>query len=170
MARAISPPRWVAIGRLASYNTFGGVTTRRTAGDTTSHETDTGAEADEAARQAERQATRDNARRVLRASGVPEMLRSLNHAALKGRGTYEEYDSGILFKWGTGYTRRHIWVDVAGDAVRIRLREHLRCAAPVPLCDGEYHTFPPDTWGDRSIIEREIRRAYERPVAETSDD
>lgn len=120
--------------------------------------------------EAERQAVRENARRVLRASGVPEMLRTLNHAALKGRGTYEEYDSGVLFKWGSGYTRRHIWVDVAGDAVRIRLREHLRCQAPVPLCDGEYHTFPPEMWGDRSIIEREIRRAYERPVAETSDD
>lgn len=118
----------------------------------------------------ERRAVRDNARRVLRASGVPEMLRSLNQSALKGRGTYEEYDSGVLFKWGSGYTRRHIWVDVAGDAVRIRLREHLRCQAPVPLCDGEYHSFPPGTWGDRSIIEREIRRAYERPVAEASDD
>ena len=119
---------------------------------------------------ARRQATRDNARRVLRASGVPEMLRSLNREALKGRGAFEEYDSGVIFKWGTGYTRRHIWVDITGDAIRFRYREHLRCRAPIPICDGEYHTFPATAWGDRSIIEREIRRAYERPVAETSDD
>ena len=119
---------------------------------------------------ARRQAVRDNARRVLRASGVPEMLRSLNREALKGRGVFEEYDSGVIFKWGTGYTRRHIWVEVVDDAIRFRLREHLRCKAPVPLCDGEYHTFPPDTWGDRSIIEREVHRVYARPVAETSDD
>jgi hypothetical protein len=117
-----------------------------------------------------RQATRDNARRVLRASGVPEMLRSLNREALKGRGTFEEYDSGVIFKWGTGYTRRHIWVDITGDAIRFRYREHLRCHASIPICDGEYHTFPADAWGDRSTIEREIHRAYERPVAETSDD
>lgn len=119
---------------------------------------------------ARRRAVRANARRVLAASGVPEMLRSLNREALRGRGVFEEYDSGVLFKWGTGYTRRHIWVEVIGDAVRFRLREHLRCKAPVPICDGEYHTFPPATWGDRSVIEREVHRAYERPVAETSDD
>jgi hypothetical protein len=120
--------------------------------------------------EAQHRNVRDNARRVLRASGVPELLRSLNREALKGRGVFEEYDSGVIFKWGSGYTRRHIWVDVRGESVRFRLREHLRCRTPVPACDGEYHTFAPETWGDRSAIEREIRRAYERPVAEASDD
>jgi hypothetical protein len=119
---------------------------------------------------ARREAIRENARRVLRASGIPEMLRRLNHEALKGRGTFDEYDSGVIFRWGSGTTRRHIWVDVNGDAVRFRLREHLRCRAPVPACDGEYHTFRPETWGDRSLIEREVRRGYERPVAEASED
>jgi hypothetical protein len=127
----------------------------------------TGASLDDAAR---RQALRENARRVLRASGVPEMLISLNRTALKGRGTFEEYDTGVIFRWGTGYTRRHIWVDVSGDSVRFRLREHLRCRAPIPACDGEYHTFTPEMWGDRSAIEREIRRGYEHPVAESSED
>jgi hypothetical protein len=119
---------------------------------------------------ARRQAIRDNARRVLRASGVPELLLSLNRQALKGRGVFEEYDTGVIFKWGSGTTRRHIWVDVLGDAVRFRLREHLRCRAPIPSCDGEYHTFRPETWGDRSLIEQEVRRAYEHPVAEASED
>lgn len=119
---------------------------------------------------ARRAAIRENARRVLRASGIPELLRSLNREALKGRGVFDEYDSGVIFRWGNGATRRHIWVDVNGDAVRFRLREHLRCRAPVPLCDGEYHTFRPETWGDRSLIEQEIRRGYEHPVAETSED
>jgi hypothetical protein len=107
---------------------------------------------------------------MLRASGVPEILLALNRQALKGRGVFEEYETGVIFRWGSGPTRRHIWVDVAEDAVRIRLREHLRCRAPVPACDGEYHSFPPDTWGDRSVIEHEIQRAFERPVAETSED
>jgi hypothetical protein len=120
--------------------------------------------------EAARQARRDNARRVLRASGLPEMLRDLNRQALKGRGTFEEYDSGVIFRWGSGYTRRHIWVDVAGDTIRIRLREHLPCRAPVPACDGEYHSFSPALWADHALLERELRRAYERPVAETSED
>lgn len=117
-----------------------------------------------------RQAKRDHARRVLRASGVPEILLRLNREDLKGRGTFQEYDSGVILRWGSGYTRRHIWVDVSGESLRIRLREHLRCRAPVPACDGEYHSFTPDTWGDRSLVERELRRAYERPVAESSED
>jgi hypothetical protein len=119
---------------------------------------------------ATRQARRDHARRMLRASGVPELLLQLNRHELKGRGAFQEYDTGVIFRWGSGYTRRHIWVDVEGDAVRIRLREHLRCRAPVPACDGEYHSFTYESWGNRSLVEREIRRAYERPVAETSED
>jgi hypothetical protein len=120
--------------------------------------------------EARRQAVRDNARRVLRASGVPEMLRALNREALKGRGTFQEYDSGVIFRWGTGYTRRHIWIDVDGNTIRFRYRDHLPCRAPEPRCDGEYHTFPAHAWGDRAAIEREIRRAFERPVAEASED
>lgn len=116
------------------------------------------------------QAVRENAKRVLRASGVPELLRDLNRTVLRGRGMFDEYDTGVIFKWGSGTTRRHIWVDVLGDSVRFRLREHLRCRAPIPACDGEYHTFSPETWGDRSLIEREIRRGYEHPVAESSSD
>jgi hypothetical protein len=119
---------------------------------------------------ATRATRREHARRLMRASGVPELLLQLNRHELKGRGTFDEYETGVIFRWGSGYTRRHIWVDVAGEAVRIRLREHLRCRAPIPACDGEYHSFTAETWGDRTIVEREIRRAFERPVAETSED
>src|SRR5262245_13980419 len=61
----------------------------------------------------QRKVMRDNARRVLRESGVAEILQTLNKRALQGRGRFEEYDSGVLFKWGEKYTTRHIWVDVA---------------------------------------------------------
>jgi len=47
----------------------------------------------------QRKAMRDNARRVLRESGVAEILQTLNKHALQGRGRFEEYDSGVLFKW-----------------------------------------------------------------------
>jgi hypothetical protein len=117
-----------------------------------------------------RAAVRENARRVLRESGMAEMLQTLNRHALQGRGWFEEYDSGVIFKWGGGYTRRHIWVDIAGDTLRFRLLPHLKCAGPVPACDGEYHAFTPPMWRQRGALLRELNRNYEHPVAETSED
>jgi hypothetical protein len=119
---------------------------------------------------ADRAATRENARHVLRESGLAEMLQTLNRQGLQDRGWFEEYDSGVLFKWGTGVTRRHIWVDVSGDLLRFRLRPHLKCAAPVPRCDGEYHSLTPEMWRHRGAVLRELNRNYEHPVAETSED
>lgn len=117
-----------------------------------------------------RRATRDNARRVLQESGIASLLQTLNQHALQGRGWFEEYDSGVLFKWGAGYTRRHIWIDVAGDQLRFRLRPHLTCKAPVPACDGEYHSFTAATWKRPGALLRELNRNYEHPVAESSED
>ncbi len=118
----------------------------------------------------ERQEVRENAKRVIRESGIGEMLQTLNRNALQGRGWFEEYDSGVIFKWGSGYTRRHIWVDISGDRLRFRLRPHIACAAPVPVCDGEYHSFAPAMWRHRGAVLRELHRNYEHPVAETSED
>jgi hypothetical protein len=117
-----------------------------------------------------RQAKRENARRVLRESGIAEMMRTLNRNALQDRGNFVEYDSGVIFKWGHGSTMRHIWVDVAGETLRFRLRPHLPCAAPVPACDGEYHTFTPETWRIPGALLRELDRNYRHPVAEASED
>ena len=117
-----------------------------------------------------RKAVRENAKRVIRESGIGEMLQTLNRHALQGRGWFEEYDSGVIFKWGSGYTRRHIWVDIRGDQLRFRLRPHIACTAPVPLCDGEYHSFTPAMWQHRGAVLHELHRNYEHPVAETSED
>jgi hypothetical protein len=134
--------------------------------DATARDPDQRAESDAATRQM----VRENARRVLRESGVAELLQTLNRHALQGRGRFVEYDSGVVFKWGHGYTLRHIWVDVAGQTLRFRLRPHLRCAAPVPACDGEYHTFTRETWQIPGAVLRELDRNYQHPVAEASED
>ncbi|HET9111589.1 MAG TPA: hypothetical protein VFN78_12245 [Ktedonobacterales bacterium] len=120
--------------------------------------------------EARRRAVRENARRVLRESGAAEILQTLNRQALQGRGWFEEYDSGVIFKWGTAFTRRHIWVDVVDDQLRFRLNPHIRCANPVPACDGEYHVFTPETWRLPGVVLHEVDRNYRKPVAETSDD
>jgi hypothetical protein len=125
---------------------------------------------DEQEREAKRLAVRENAKRVLRESGLAEMLLAINKNLLKGRGQFEEYDSMVLFKWGTSHTRRHIWIEVDGNSIRFRLLQHRKCAGPAPLCDGEYHTFTSAMWADRALLESELKKYYDRPVAESSSD
>lgn len=120
--------------------------------------------------EARRQAIRENAKRVLRASGLAEMLLAINKNQLKGRGTFDEYDSMILFRWGTSITRRHIWVEVQGNTIRFRLAPHRKCAAIAPLCDGEYHTFTSTMWANRDFLATELKKYYDKPVAESSSD
>ncbi len=118
----------------------------------------------------QKKAVRENAKRILRDSGLAEMLQSINKNLLKGRGWFEEFDSTVIFKWGTGTTRRHIWVDVDGTAIRFRLLPHLKCTNSIPFCDGEYHTFTSQLWANKQLLQLELKKYYDRPVAETSSD
>ena len=120
--------------------------------------------------EAKRLAVRENARRVLRDSGLAQMLQEINKDELKRRGKFEEYDSMILLKWGTGYTRRHIWVEINGNSIRFRLSPHRKCASPIPLCDGEYHTFTSQMWVNADLLRQELYKYYKKPVAESSSD
>ncbi len=119
-----------------------------------------------------RAALRDNARRVLQESHAAAVLQEMNRALLKGRGWFDEYDSGVIFKWGTGSTRRHIWVDIRGDDIRVRLREHRPCSpnATVAACDGEYHSYDRRLWSSLDLLKRELHAYYEHPVSESSED
>jgi hypothetical protein len=120
--------------------------------------------------EAQRYAIRENAKRVLQESGLAEMLKTLNKNALKGRGSFFEYDSMILLKWGTSYTRRHMWIEVNGNTIRFRLTPHRKCTNTAPICDGEYHTFTSAMWADRNFLLHELNDYYARPIAETSSD
>lgn len=120
--------------------------------------------------EAQRQAIRENAKHVLQESGLAEMLKTLNKNALKGRGNFYEYDSMLLFKWGTSSTRRHMWIEVNGNTIRFRLAPHRKCAISAPICDGEYHTFTSAMWADKSFLLNELNDYYARPIAETSSD
>lgn len=125
---------------------------------------------DNEAEQAQRQAVRENARRVLQDSGLAEMLKTLNKNALKGRGNFQEFDSLIIFRWGTAYTRRHLWIEVVGNTLRFRMNPHLRCTTSAPICDGEYHTFTSQMWANHAFLLNELNKYYAKPVAETSSD
>ncbi len=117
-----------------------------------------------------RQSQRENAKRLLRESGLTTMLQALNKDTLKGRGRFEEYDSILLLRWGTGYTGRHIWIELVDDTIRFRLNQHRRCQEAVPLCDGEYHTFTREMWSNPILLQNELMKYYLKPVAESSND
>lgn len=120
--------------------------------------------------EATRQAARENARHILQQSGLPDMLRAINKNQLKGRGRFEEYDTIVLLRWGTGYTGRHLWIEVNDNTIRFRLPPHLKCAQSAPLCDGEYHTFTNSMWVNRELLRSELDKYYAKPVPETSSD
>lgn len=127
-------------------------------------------ERDENVSEVQRQAIRENAKRVMRESGMPQLLQALNRDLLKGRGTFEEYDSLVLLKWGTQSTRRHLWIEVRDSTICFRLLPHRKCAHTAPLCDGEYHIFTSTMWSNRALLARELQRYYDHPVAEASSD
>lgn len=120
--------------------------------------------------QALRQAIRENTRRVLADSGLAEMLKTLNKNALGGRGHFQEFDALIVFRWGTAYTRRHLWIEIEGNKLRFRMNPHLKCVGSAPICDGEYHTFTSAMWADRDFLLSELHKYYLKPVSETSSD
>lgn len=120
--------------------------------------------------EAGRLALRENAKRVLRDSGLAQMLQEINKNELRRRGSFEEYDSLLLLKWGTGYTRRHIWIEVKGNTIRFRLSPHRKCSSSTPTCDGEYHTFTGQMWANSDLLRLELYKYYKKPVAESSDD
>ncbi|GCF11512.1 hypothetical protein [Dictyobacter arantiisoli] len=121
-------------------------------------------------REARRIALRENAKHILRESGLAEMLQSINKHLLKGRGHFEEYDTMVLFRWGTQSTLRHMWIEVRGSSIVFRLHPHRKCSASAPICDGEYHTFTNAMWADQNFFKAELKKYYDRPVAETSAD
>ena len=114
----------------------------------------------------------ENAKKILRESRIPVILQEFNTHLLKGRGWFEEYSSGVIMKWGTGYTRRHIWIDVDEDRIRIRLLPHRKCVENLlaDTCDGEYHIYTPKQWKNFELIRNELKAYYDKPVAEASDD
>ena len=120
--------------------------------------------------EARRLAARENAKYILRESGLAEILQAINRNLLKGRGHFEEYDSMILFRWGTQSTSRHMWIEVQDNTIRFRLQEHRKCSSSAPLCDGEYHTFTSVMWSNRLFLQSELKKYYDHPVAETSSD
>ncbi len=105
---------------------------------------------------------------IVAQSHVREILDKFNRDYLYGMGRFDEYNHGLLLKWGDGYSRRHIWITVEGENLAFETSHERVCAHP--YCQGGRHVFTPEQWRDPRIINEELGEQFRRPVYERSDD
>lgn len=106
--------------------------------------------------------------RVVAESKVLDILHKFNRDYLYGLGRFDEYQQGLLLKWGDGYSRKHIWITVEGDNLVFKTSHERKCAKP--YCRGGSHAFTPEQWHDVRLINGELAEQFQRPIYERSDD
>jgi hypothetical protein len=105
---------------------------------------------------------------VVAQSHVRDILERFNRNYLYGLGRFDEYDQGLLLKWGDGYSRKHIWISVEGSNLVFETSHERTCSRP--YCHGGRHVFTPEQWHDPRIINEELGEQFRRPIYERSDD
>ncbi len=106
--------------------------------------------------------------KVVEQSHVGEILSKFNRDYLYGLGRFDEYNQGLLLKWGDGYSRRHIWVTVEGENLVFQTSHERTCSHP--YCVDGKHILTPQLWHDPRVINEELGEQFRRPVYERSDD
>lgn len=106
--------------------------------------------------------------RIVDQSRVLDILKRFNRDFLYGQGRFDEYASGLLLKWGDGYSRKHIWLTVEGDNLVFETSHERQCDKS--YCTGGHHVFTPAMWHDVGLINAELAAQFKRPIYERSDD
>jgi hypothetical protein len=109
-----------------------------------------------------------DAARVVEQSHVRDILEKFNRDYLYGLGRFDEYNHGLLLKWGDGYSRKHIWITVEGDNLVFETSHERPCSRA--YCLGGRHVLTPELWRDPRVINDELGEQFRRPVYERSDD
>lgn len=105
---------------------------------------------------------------IMQESRVLTLLHQFNRDYLYGMGRFDEYESGLLLKWGDGYSRKHIWVTVDGQNLIFATSHERQCSQP--FCEGGRHVYTPELWQDTALIKAELADQLRRPIYERSDD
>lgn len=106
--------------------------------------------------------------RVVDSSHVRDILDKFNRDYLYGLGRFDEYNRGLLLKWGDGYSRRHIWLTVESDNLIFETSHERTCSHP--YCHDGRHVLTPELWRDPRVINEELGEQFRRPIYERSDD
>jgi hypothetical protein len=105
---------------------------------------------------------------VMNASHVRTVLELFNRDFLYGQGRFDEYKSGLIFKWGDGYSRKHIWATV-DDGKLIFETSHIKKCDKL-YCNGTHHVLTVDLYTNIDIINQELGDLFRRPVYESPED
>ena len=106
--------------------------------------------------------------RVVEESRVVTILHMFNRDYLYGQGRFDEYQGGLLLKWGDGYSRRHIWVSVEDDNLLFETSHAKSCGKP--YCNGKHHVLSRDLYTNLDLINEELGDLFRHPVYEPPDD
>ncbi len=109
-----------------------------------------------------------DAAKIIQESKVRLILNRFNRDFLYGQGRFDEYQGGLLLKWGDGYSRKHIWVSVEGENLLFEKSHSKRCDKP--YCTGTHHVLSPAQWKNTALVNEELGDCFRRPVYEASDD
>ncbi len=106
--------------------------------------------------------------KVIEASQVRKILHMFNRDFVYGQGRFDEYSSGLIFKWGDGYSRKHIWVSVENGNLLFETSHSRQCNKS--YCTGTHHVLTPDLYTNWDLVNQELGDLFRRPVQETTED
>jgi hypothetical protein len=123
--------------------------------------------AEDLAKEASTQMSPETAK-VIEASQVRKILHMFNRDFVYGQGRFDEYSSGLIFKWGDGYSRKHIWVSVENGNLLFETSHSRQCNKS--YCTGTHHVLTPDLYTNWDLVNQELGDLFRRPVQETTED
>jgi hypothetical protein len=108
------------------------------------------------------------AARVITESRAREILQMFNRDYLYGQGRFDEYKDGLIFKWGDGYSRKHIWLSVENGNLLFETGHLRKCSKP--YCNGTHHVLTREQYTNLDLVNQELGDLFRRPVTEPTDD
>ena len=105
---------------------------------------------------------------VIEDSKLNKILQMFNRDYVYGQGRFDEYKDGLIFKWGDGYSRKHIWLSVADGKLLFETSHNKQCDKP--YCNGTHHVLSKEQYTNLDIVNSELAELFRRPVYEPPDD
>ncbi len=108
------------------------------------------------------------AAKVIDESNLRRILQMFNRDYVYGQGRFDEYRDGLIFKWGDGYSRKHIWATVENGNLVFETSHTRKCSKP--YCTGTHHVLTPALYMNWDVLNSELGDLFRRPVNELTED
>ncbi len=106
--------------------------------------------------------------KVITESKLRRILQMFNRDYVYGQGRFDEYKDGLIFKWGDGYSRKHIWATVENGNLVFETSHTRKCSKT--YCTGTHHVLTPDLYMNWDVLNAELGDLFRRPVNELTED